>query len=69
MWGPVCEIEDYCSEVNWHIMTIENCAMGSSLMFVTRPASQLATMGFSEHKVETYWLLMLCCHSLSDIHC
>jgi len=50
-------------------MTIENCAMGSSLMFVTRPASQLATMGFSEHKVETYWLLMLCCHSLSDIHC
>lgn len=54
MWGPVCEIEDYCSEVNWHIMTIENCAMWSSLMFVTRPASQLATMGFSEHKVETY---------------
>ena len=26
-------------------------------------SSQLATMVFSEHKVETYWLLMLCCTS------
>ena len=41
------------------IKTIENCATWSTLMF----SSQLATMVFSEHKVETYWLLMLCCTS------